>query len=74
MHLIKTFLVPGSSRATERNVNSISADVTDDRPLKTLPLQKWQNYTDLVSVDNTMYNIRTLSENIKLICTSFRNR
>jgi len=30
MHLINTFLVPGSCRATERNGNSISADVTYD--------------------------------------------
>ena len=32
-HGPKAFLVPDSCRATERNDNSINADVTDDIPL-----------------------------------------
>ena len=68
----KAFLVLDSFRATDRNCNSISADVTDD----TIE----NNSNDVLFSENCAgvlyflilqyrHNIRTLSLNVKLSCT-----
>ena len=71
----QAFLVPDSSRATERNGNSISADVTDDTienhfndACFSYCQTIWQLFwTFLILQDK--HNIRTLSLNMKLNCT-----
>ena len=71
----KTFLVPDSCRATERNGNSISTDVTDDTIENDLNDALFQIFSDNLEVVLDFLtlqdkpNIRTLSLNIKFIYT-----
>ena len=68
----KAFLVPDSCRATKRNGNSISSDVADEADLRTmLVVAIFRQFGGCFGlfVFQDIHNIRTLSLNIKLICT-----
>ena len=62
----KAFLVPDSCEATERSSNSISSDDTDDTCFNYL--NNLEGVLDFLILQDK-HNIRTLSLNIKLICT-----
>jgi hypothetical protein len=69
-----TFLVPDSCRATIRNGNSISGDVSEniikkllERRLFMLFLHNLDIILDFLTLRDKQ-NIRTMSENVKFIC------
>ena len=64
----KAFLVPDSCRATERNGNSINADVTDEKHLSQLFSDNLTVVIDSLILQDK-HTIHTLLLSIELNCT-----